>query len=109
MDTKKTQVNLKSITTDKLTSIEIGGGFYQRLNKFLIDYCDAVEPKKLIMAMAKIKADKLVDKDDFTFNLETLIILLKTVEESFERDGQTVDNTVELDLPVVETPEEEVD
>ncbi len=107
MDTKKTQVNIKSITTDKLTSIEIGGGFYQRLNKFLIDYCDSVDQKKLIVAMAKIKADRLVDKDDFTFNLETLIILLKAVEEAFEKDGQTVDNEIELDLPVIDDIDEE--
>tara|TARA_R110002153_G_scaffold45847_2_gene129191 strand:+ start:688 stop:1017 length:330 start_codon:yes stop_codon:yes gene_type:complete len=109
MDTKTTQVNIKSITTDKLTSVEIGGGFYQRLNKFLIDYCDSVEPKKLIIAMAKIKADKLVDKDDFTFNLETLIILVKAIEEAFENSGQTVSNDIELDLPVVDPPEEDLD
>lgn len=107
MDTKKTQLQIQSITTDKLTSIEIGGGFYQRLNKFLIDYCDSVDPKKLIIAMAKIKADKLVEKDDFTFNLETLIILLKTVEQAFENSGQTTTNDIEIDLPIVDLPDEE--
>jgi hypothetical protein len=107
MSDKKTKVNIKSITTDKLTSVEIGGGFYQRLNKFLIDYCDSVEPKKLIIAMAKIKADKYVDKDDFVYNLETFIILMKTIEEAFEASGQTVSNEIELDLPDVDLPKEE--
>lgn len=109
METKKTQVNIKTITTDKLTSIEIGGGFYQRLNKFLIDYCDSVEPKKLVMAMAKIKTDKLVEKDDYTFNLETLVILLQTIEEAFEKSGQTTNNEVEVDLPVVDMDEDNTD
>lgn len=107
MSDKKTTVNLKSITADKLTSLEIGGGFYQRLNKFLIDYCDSVDSKKLIIAMAKIKADKYVDKDDFTYNLETFIILMKSIEQAFEDSGQTVSNEIELDLPNVDLPDED--
>jgi len=102
MSTEKKKVNLKSITSEKLTSIEISGVFYHRLNKLLIDYCDSVAPKKLIYTMAKLKAERNIDKDDFAFNLETLMMLLRTVEQAFEDSGQTTSNDVEIDMPDID-------
>ena len=95
--TKKENVNIISIPEDALTTLEIGGTFYQRLNKLLIDFGDSVSKDKLTGAMLLIKKNRS-HKDHFAFNLETLIILLRDLENKFKEDGLTVDNDVEIDL-----------
>ena len=52
--------------------------------------------------MAKIKLDKYIDNDQYAFNLETLIILLKAIERKFHDQGYAVDNEVEIDVPADE-------
>lgn len=100
MKTEKQKVNIKSIPEDQSVQITIGGIFYQRLNKFLMDYCDSVDQKELLIAMTKIKANKYLTNDAFAFNLETLIILLKAIEERFAEEGYAVENEVEIDVPL---------
>tara|TARA_R110002020_G_scaffold29571_11_gene93238 strand:+ start:1060 stop:1389 length:330 start_codon:yes stop_codon:yes gene_type:complete len=108
METKKSKINIQSIPEDKQITITIGGIYYQRLNKLLVDYCDSVDQKKLISSLAKIKLDKYLTNDDYAFNLETLIILLKAIELKFNEEGYSIDNEVEIDLPVKEVGEDDI-
>jgi hypothetical protein len=97
--TKKEKVIIVTIPEDKSASLEIGGLFYQRLNKLLIDYSDSVEQKKLIHSILLIQRDKVKPEDTYTVNLETLIILLRDVEKAFQEAGHAVDNELEIDVP----------
>lgn len=95
---KKETMNIISIPEDAVTEVKIGGTFYQRLNKLLIDFGDSVDKKTLITAMAKIQRDRIM-KDDYAFNLETLIILLRDIEQAFKTAGFSEDNKIEVELP----------
>ena len=98
MDTNKKQVNITSIPANAEITITVGGLFYQRLNKLLIDFGDSVDKKQLLNAMYKIKKGT-ADKDHYAFNLETLIILLRDIEQEFRKTGQAVEQDVDIDLP----------
>lgn len=102
MKTKLSKINIQSIPEDKSVKVEIGGIFYQRLNKLLVDYCDSVDQKELLLALGKIKIDKYLTNDKFAFNLETLLILLKAIEETFHKEGYAQDNEIEIELPDLE-------
>jgi len=95
---EKKKFNVVSVPTEALTTITINGGFYQRLNKLLIDHADSVDEKELLAAFLKIKRN-LLTNDKFAYNLETLMMFLKELEESFKKDGMLVDNEVEIELP----------
>ena len=94
---KKETMNIISIPEDAVTEVKIGGTFYQRLNKLLIDFGDSVDKKTLITAMAKIQRDRIMK--DYAFNLETLIILLRDIEQAFKTAGFSEDNKIEVELP----------
>ena len=93
---EKEKVNIVSIPPDKAVDLKIGGLFYQRLNKLLIEYANAVSKKHLVFAVDLIKRDK-ADKDNFAYNFETLVILLRDIENAFKDAGLTVDNEIEIE------------
>tara|TARA_B100001094_G_C18153175_1_gene784889 strand:- start:1016 stop:1351 length:336 start_codon:yes stop_codon:yes gene_type:complete len=109
METIKSKINIQSIPPDQSVEITIGGIYYQRLNKLIIDYCDSVDQKQLLSAMAKIKLNKFLEKDDYAFNLETLVILVKAIEEQFRDAGLSVDNEIEIDMPAPVTEDDIID
>lgn len=90
--------HITTIPPDKETQVTIGGLFYQRLNKLVIDFGDSVPKDQLIGALQRIK-HKRAEKDAFSYNLETLLILLKGVEQAFKDTGGTLEQDVELELP----------
>lgn len=96
--TKKEKINITSIPPDAEITITVGGLFYQRLNKLLIDFGDSVDKKVLLQAMYRIKQGT-AEKDHYAFNLETLIILLRDIEAVFKETGQTIDQELEVELP----------
>lgn len=97
--TKKEKINVISIPEDKTATLVVGGLFYQRLNKLLMDHGDGVDKNKLIHSMSMIQHQRVKPTDSYTFNLETLIILLRDVEKAFQEAGHTVDNEIEVDVP----------
>lgn len=97
-ETKKQKMNVTSIPEDKVVELKIGGLFYQRLNKLLINFGDSLGKDKLLLAMAKIQRDK-AHTDDFAYNLETLMVLIRDVEAAFKEAGATVENEVEIEVP----------
>ena len=96
---KKEKINIITIPEDKAASITIGGMFYQRLNKLFIDHGDEVTQDQLILSVLAIQRDKIKDGDDYTYNLETIMILLRAVETAFQDEGFAVDNELEVDVP----------
>lgn len=96
---KKEKINLTSIPTDAETTLVIGGAFYQRLNKLLIDYGDMLGKDKLLQSMYLIKNDRVPATDMFTFNLETIMILLKNLEQEFENSSATSSSEIEIEVP----------
>ena len=97
-DTTKQTVNVISIPEDAVVTFKIGGTFYQRLNKLIIDFGDSVDQKILIQTMAKIQRGR-THNDDYAFNMETLIILMRDLEKAFQDSGQAVNNNIEVDVP----------
>lgn len=95
---KKEKINITSINPNGTITLTMGGGFYQRLNKLLIDFGDSVDKKKLLESLYLIKIEK-TEKDSFAFNLETLIILLRDIEMEFKNTNQTETQEVEVEVP----------
>jgi len=96
---KKELINIVSIPEDKTASITIGGMFYQRLNKLLIDHGDSVSQNNLVRSISMIHRNIVNPEDTYTFNLETIIILLRDVEKAFQDKGHAVNNEIEVDVP----------
>jgi hypothetical protein len=96
---KKENVKLISIPSDSEAAVIIGGAFYQRLNKLLIDFGDSNGKNQLIESMYRIQRQNIAYDDAYTFNLETLIILLRDVEKAFVDSGQSKENIIDLELP----------
>jgi hypothetical protein len=99
MSNKKEKINILTIPEDKSINITIGGLYYQRLNKLLIDFGDSVPKKRLLGAMYKIKRGSDLSNDHYAFNLETVMILLHNVETIYKEKGLAVDNEVEIEVP----------
>jgi len=95
---KEKKIDLKSIPYDKLTTITISGSFYQRLNKMFTDYSESQPKEKLLQALVAIKHDK-AGNNDFSFNIETLLILMKTLDEAFESQGDIVVEEINVEVP----------
>lgn len=95
---KKEKINITSIPPNAEINITIGGLYYQRLNKLLIEFADSVDKNTLLSAMYKIKT-KISEKDNFAFNLETLIILLHDIEKAFKNGGLTIEQELEVEIP----------
>jgi len=98
MKTRKEIVNIITIPPDKSVEITIGGMFYQRLNKLLVETADQLGDKTLIKCMAKISRNYDLSNDHTAFNLETLMILIQAIEKEFQNKDYAVDNEIEFEL-----------
>ena len=96
---KTEKLNLKSIPLDKVVEVKFSGSFYQRLNKLLMDHCDSKSQDELLRSLYLIKNDEIPNDDPYTFNLDTLMILLSSVEKAFENAGHTVESTIDVEVP----------
>jgi hypothetical protein len=99
---KKT-INIATIPPDKQVTMTIGGIFYQRLNKLLIEFGDSVSKEKLILASELIKINKS-EQDNFAYNFETIIILVRDIEQRFKEEGFVTEQEIEIDLPDLTKP-----
>jgi heme oxygenase len=97
--------NAEKITTKVLTipaeaeiTFTISGTFYQRLNKLIINYSDSVDVKEYLEALFKIKQEQS-DSNDYTYNLETLIILMRDIELAFKNSGKAIEKEIEVEIP----------
>jgi len=96
-------VTVETVQQDKVITIEISGFFYQRFYKFVTDYLDIKGADDYLKVFQKLADEYMVKvpEDDESLNLETLLILIRTMEEGFTSAGfvdkQDVDVPVEPD------------
>ena len=91
-DTKK--ITLDTIPPDAVTSIKVSGLFYKRLMSLYVSYfakIDQAKAQDLGKAIGANKIDDLPEEDQMdAVCLQTLTILLKTLDDSFREDGLMV-------------------
>lgn len=95
-------VKLKGVKNDQIISIEMSGGFLLRLQGLYHQFVKLVGHKKATELMKYIKEEKLDDiknQEDLynAFSLETLLLLIKSLEHSFI-DNKMIEE-VEIELP----------
>lgn len=93
-------VDIEKVQQDKVITIEISGFFYQRFNKFVIDYMNIKGADEYLKTLQKLAKEFLVNvpDDDDSINLETLIILIRTMEEGFAKAGFIDKETIEIEV-----------
>jgi hypothetical protein len=96
MNTEKYKII--TIPQDQSIQLTIGGAFYQRINKLIVDFADSVKKEHFIVATDLIKRN-LAEKDPFAFNFETLIILVRDIEKAFQDANLAKEEEVELEFP----------
>lgn len=94
MGENKKSFTFKSVKPEALTSISVSGTFYQRLNKLFIDHGMKTNDKNLTAGLKAISEKR--ELDDWTYNLETLLILVYGIEAAFEKEGLTNSKLVDL-------------
>ena len=93
----KKKVTVTSVPNDKTTTIKVSGSFYGRLNNLLVRYGDSISEKDLTFAINQIKTGHS-EQNPFAYDLETLMILLKEIEDSFKTQGDFIENEVEIEV-----------
>lgn len=91
---EKPTIKLKTIHSDKVVTIEVGSGFYSRVQKLLFTHINSVEPEVSIKALNEIKSRD--PKDEWEANLLTLLTLVYNIEAKFHEQGFTT----ETDFPL---------
>ena len=90
------KINIITIPPDKQVQVTIGGMFFQRLHKLLLDYSEAMGKEKLVATLKMIELDK-AGEDSAVYNLETLFILVRDVEKEFHQAGHAVEREIDPD------------
>lgn len=101
METNK--VNIISIAPEAIVDLKVSGAFYQRLNRLLYTIGTIKGEEEMMKAILKIKNDGLINSnkeitDFFAFDIETLLILLRDLEQAFKDAGHTKDNEIEYEV-----------
>ena len=93
-------VEVEKVQQDKVVTIEISGFFYQRFHKFIMDYMSAKGPDEYLKTLQKLAEEYQVKvpEDDDSINLETLIILIRTMEDAFSKAGYVDKSEVEVTI-----------
>jgi hypothetical protein len=94
------KANIDVIKPESLIDITISGAFHKRLVSFYFNYAKKLKPKEL-EKYAKIisSSDRTnyAEEDKFeAFHLETLIMLIKDLEDTFRKKDLVVKEEIEL-------------
>ena len=102
---EKNKVNIISVSPEAVVDLKISGGFYQRLNRLVYTIGSIKGEEEMLKAILKIKNNSVVDPnnktitDSFAYDLETLLILVRDLEQAFKDAGQTKNNEIEYEVP----------
>ena len=92
------------VPQDKSVTITVSGFFYGRLRRLFTDYSGAYDPRDFAKLLHQIHekngewGEELKDEDVPLFNLETLYILIRTIEEEFHKQELTVKQDLEVEV-----------
>lgn len=78
---------IDDIKIDAIISLNFSGEFYKRLRTVFHNYCTTKPQDEFKKALDEIK-NKVVKKDTFAFDLETLLILIAQIEKNAEAQGK---------------------
>lgn len=99
------KINIVSVAPEAITSLEISGSFYQRLNRLIYSIGSIKGEEEFMKAILKIENKQVLSEDgksindEFAFDVETLFILLRDLELAFQKAGHTKNNEVEYEVP----------
>ncbi len=96
---EKKFVKLKEILPDKIVSVEVGTGMYNRVQTLLFDHLNSVEGDVSVKALNEIRSRE--PKNKFEYNLLTLLTLVYNIESRFQEQGFTKE--VEVEVPAKES------
>lgn len=88
---------IKVIKPEQIINLQLNGHFYKRLQDFATSYSLSVPVEKLHEQLLKITEKE--ELDEFGYHLETLLILIKGIEDEAVKQNAVVDLTIE-DAPV---------
>ncbi len=86
---------LEIIPYDALINIQIGGGFYARLQQLLTSMVATKNKEELAEMIESMKASD-DSKPASTYHFETLLILIRSIEEEAKKQGVIKLETVEI-------------
>jgi hypothetical protein len=92
------------VPQDKSVTITVSGFFYGRLRRLFTDYSGAYDPRDFTKLLKQIHekngewGEVLKDEDVPLFNLETLYILVRSLEEEFHNQNLTVKEDIEVEV-----------
>jgi hypothetical protein len=88
---------MKMIKKDAVIDIKIGTGFFQKLQKLLLNVASDLTPEQLEKyrkeAVAAVSSDDF--SEDWMNNLTTISVLLKEIEVEAEKQGHTFESNLE--------------
>lgn len=94
MSDVKLPEHIDIIKNDAIINMNVSGEFYKRIRKLFDDYCKTKTPEELKAALDKIK-NKVIGKDDYAYNIETMLILIAQIE----KDGMVQDKISKAPFP----------
>lgn len=87
-------VKVKVFPFDKIVKLDISGGFYTRLNQFLVDYATQGGVKDLAKTLVELKDRE--PQSNFEYHLVTLISLVMSIEQEAQKQGLVESKEVPL-------------
>lgn len=92
---------MPNIPEDAIVTVEFSAAFYKRIIGLYFNYLKKNDPKKIDNILDSVLKDtitKLSDVQDQidAYSLETLFILIKTLDIKFKETGKIIDKEVEI-------------
>lgn len=88
-------VKAEGIKLDEIIDIKISGGFYARLHQLLQQMASTMSPEDFQKEIQKIKDGKATDAA--SYHLETIIVLIKEVEDAAKEQGKISTHEVDIE------------
>jgi len=85
MEENNDKVKVKGIKLESLVNIEISGAYAARVQSFLIYYGTFKTTDEVQKIIEELKTEE--PKDEYSFHLLTLLMLIKEIEEKAEKQG----------------------
>lgn len=87
-------IHTEVIKSDAIIPLEINAHFYKRVQDMLLRMIDEQKPEDAKAAVDKIKAG-IKDLSPWETNLETVLILISSIEESARISGMTTTQQID--------------
>jgi len=93
----KKKITVNTVPYDKVAEIKVSGAFYERLTNLFEYYAASKSSEELAKAVEAIKAEK-AHEDIFHYNIETFMILIRSLDIAYNEAGALAEQEIELDV-----------